>query len=348
MKKRLLLSLVIVMVLLLVPAVAGATGTKTISAQALSDHSCDSTEWHFVITQISEPILAPPAISVQWANGISTGVILDRVTGGVAHYSTTANLSSTVVNAWTEIYADWDGQFNLSHGPDTCPEPPPPPPVTNTLEATPAVDCEGWSITVWASEGATIYGHPGLSGDWVETSSVVVSVTAIWSSGEPLSVSWEQTLYMPEDCGVIPPPPPPPPPQDTPTPVLPPWEPGAYQCTVITGTSGTTYEIYWIAGDGSIGGLSQPAQELGPNGEAQVFFSNNGNYIVVANSAVIARFSMPGCAPMDAPPATPAPSTGSGGPSTPSSLAGVGAIGFLAVLLGGAVLFVIPRRFGQG
>lgn len=150
---------------------------------------------------------------------------------------------------------------------------------------------------------------------------------------------------MPEDCGVIPPPPPPP--QNTPVP--PPWRPGAYQCTVMTGVTGTTYEVYWIAGDGSIGGLSQPAQELGPNGEAQVFFSNSGNYIVVANSAVIARFSMPDCAPMDAPPATPAPSTGSGGPSsTPSSLAGVGAIGFLAVILGGAVLFVIPRRFGQG
>jgi len=116
----------------------------------------------------------------------------------------------------------------------------------------------------------------------------------------------------------------------------------------MTGVTGTTYEVYWIAGDGSIGGLSQPAQELGPNGEAQVFFTNTGNYVIVANGQVVTQFSMPGCAPMDAPPATPAPSTGTGGPSVSSSLATGGAVlAFMAVLLGGAILFLVPRRISQ-
>jgi len=105
--------------------------------------------------------------------------------------------------------------------------------------------------------------------------------------------------------------------------------------------------VFWLDGAGAIGGLSQPAQALDPDGGAQIFFTNTGEYIIVANGQVVARFSMPGCAPMDAPPATPAPPTGTGGPSTPSSLAGVGAIGLLAVLLGGALLFLAPRRFGQ-
>ncbi|MBA2767798.1 MAG: hypothetical protein H0U35_01445, partial [Sporichthyaceae bacterium] len=38
-----------------------------------------------------------------------------------AHYATTANLTSTVTSATTDIYAGWSGQFNLSHGP--CGEP---------------------------------------------------------------------------------------------------------------------------------------------------------------------------------------------------------------------------------
>ncbi len=39
------------------------TSTETISAKAINDHECDSTEWHFVITQVT-PENAPEAITV--------------------------------------------------------------------------------------------------------------------------------------------------------------------------------------------------------------------------------------------------------------------------------------------
>jgi len=106
--------------------------------------------------------------------------------------------------------------------------------------------------------------------------------------------------------------------------------------------------VFWLDGAGAIGGLSQPAQALDPDGGAQIFFTNTGNYVIVANGQVVTQFSMPGCAPMDAPPATPAPSTGTGGPSVSSSLATGGAVlAFVAVLLGGAILFLVPRRISQ-
>ena len=97
--------------------VAQAWDTKTISAHALIDHDCDDTQWHFVITQVDTEADAPATIHVTWANGNSDDVTLGKFTGGVAHYSTTANLDSTVVSATAVIYAGWSGQFNLSSGP---------------------------------------------------------------------------------------------------------------------------------------------------------------------------------------------------------------------------------------
>ena len=108
--------------LLLATAPAGAQPMKDISAKALTDHGCDSSEWHFVITQIESEDLAPASIFVSWANGASENVPLDKVTGGTGHYATTSNLDSTVVSATAVIYAEWGGQFNLSHGP--CGDPP--------------------------------------------------------------------------------------------------------------------------------------------------------------------------------------------------------------------------------
>ena len=88
----------------------------TITAKALTDHECDSTEWHFVITGVTAAN-APQSIEVTWANDDTETVPLLRVTGGVAHYVTTSNLDSTVVSATAVIFAGWSGQFNLSHGP---------------------------------------------------------------------------------------------------------------------------------------------------------------------------------------------------------------------------------------
>jgi hypothetical protein len=98
-------------------SVAGTSSSQTISAKALTDHECNSSEWHFVITQVDDESDAPASIHVVWANGDEADVPLDKFTGGVAHYATTANLDSAVVSATTEIYGTWSGQFNLSHGP---------------------------------------------------------------------------------------------------------------------------------------------------------------------------------------------------------------------------------------
>jgi hypothetical protein len=117
---------------------AAAWSTKQISAKALADHECNSTEWHFVITQVDTEAHAAASIHVTWANGSSENVALDKFTGGVAHYVTTANLDSTVVSATAQIYAGWSGQFNLSHGPcGTSSNSPPPPTKTTCPTKTP-------------------------------------------------------------------------------------------------------------------------------------------------------------------------------------------------------------------
>lgn len=70
----------------------------------------------------------------------------------------------------------------------------------NSLSVDPIVTCEGWSVSYEASEGAEVTVSPAPSGDWSEGNSVEVTVTATWESGEPLTVSWSQTLTKPEDC----------------------------------------------------------------------------------------------------------------------------------------------------
>jgi hypothetical protein len=111
--------------------VAQAEGLQSITAH-VSDYDCDSSEWHFVITQLTEGD-PPDTIRVTWDNGSVEDVPLDRVTGGAAHYSTTSNLDARVTRAAGRIYEGWSGQFNLSHGP--CSTEPVP---TNT----PAVSCD--------------------------------------------------------------------------------------------------------------------------------------------------------------------------------------------------------------
>jgi hypothetical protein len=94
-----------------------ATESETISAKALTSHSCDDSEWHFVITSVTDEQAAPGSITVSWTDGSTATVALEKVTGGTAHYRTTAHLTSTVSAATAEIYAGWTGEFNLSHGP---------------------------------------------------------------------------------------------------------------------------------------------------------------------------------------------------------------------------------------
>lgn len=91
--------------------------TKQVDAKALCDHQIDSTEWHFVATQVKDEASADDFITVTWDNGQTAEVPLSNFTGGVAHYTTTLNLGSNVTSAVMNIYGSWSGQFNLSHGP---------------------------------------------------------------------------------------------------------------------------------------------------------------------------------------------------------------------------------------
>jgi len=118
----------------LLSMVQTARADQEIHAKGLSSHGCDDTEWHFVITGIDDPATAPQSITVVWQNGGSEVVPLDGVQGKNADYTTTSNLDSPVVDAYTTIFDGWDGQFNLSHGPcfDATPTPPTPPTPTNT------------------------------------------------------------------------------------------------------------------------------------------------------------------------------------------------------------------------
>lgn len=95
----------------------GGEGDKEISSKALVDHDCEATEWHFVINQIDDAGRAPATILVVWTSGASQNVTLASFTGGVAHYTTSEHLDTSVSSATARIYADWSGQFNLSHGP---------------------------------------------------------------------------------------------------------------------------------------------------------------------------------------------------------------------------------------
>jgi parallel beta-helix repeat protein len=92
-------------------------GGRTVSAKSLTDHSCDPKEWAFVINQVRNKGDAPASIFVRWQNGDNREVRLDRITGQVAHYTTTEHLDQPVTEATARMPANWSGQFNLSHGP---------------------------------------------------------------------------------------------------------------------------------------------------------------------------------------------------------------------------------------
>lgn len=133
----------VVLVLGLVTAGAAAAsntnggGSKTINVKesSLTNHECNSTEWHFVINQIGTADQAPAYIWVTWYQPgplyYVGQVWLSTFTGGVAHYRTTNHLDLVVINAIASIYESWGGEFNLSHGPCN--------PSTATPTKTPAV-----------------------------------------------------------------------------------------------------------------------------------------------------------------------------------------------------------------
>jgi len=127
---------------LILSGVALASGLDTIHVKAstLTDHECNSEEWHFVINQVDSEGLSPASITGVWGDG-SEVIPRSAFTGGVAHYVTANHLGSMLTDAYAQIYGSWDegnGQFNLSHGP--CPPPSTPTPVpTATVPPTQTV-----------------------------------------------------------------------------------------------------------------------------------------------------------------------------------------------------------------
>jgi len=117
---------------------------------AKSSGSCDTGEWHFVITQVAEEDQAPATITVSFSDGVEDGqsglwvLPLDDYTGHTAHYRLLTSYEYGPPFNWvydgaaTVIYGAWSGQFNLSHGPLTCEAPPSTtiPPVTTVPPTT--------------------------------------------------------------------------------------------------------------------------------------------------------------------------------------------------------------------
>jgi len=129
------------------PAECSTPELKPIEAKALDDHGCDSSELGIVITQIESEALAPPFVWVYRDGVPKEKVELTAFTGKTAHYVTTNHLDKVVTRITAEIYVDWDGQFNLPHGP--CDTPPP------TTTTTTVADTTTTTVAPPSTEGTT-------------------------------------------------------------------------------------------------------------------------------------------------------------------------------------------------
>lgn len=123
------------------PASAQAAQTTPISVKQDSlNQPCENVGWHFVINQVKDGP-APTSITVFWSDGTSTVVALSPpVTQNVAHYIAAPNPNgSTVIDATSEIYQGWTGNFNLSgcKAPSTTTPPSSPSSTPSTPESTP-------------------------------------------------------------------------------------------------------------------------------------------------------------------------------------------------------------------
>jgi len=191
-----LLGLLVLLLFGLLPGiVSAATPPKTIyvkqSTLEMQEECTTGIKlWHFVINQIANTETDPAFITVHWANGFEADVPLTKVSGPVAHYEATAEASqfpqaagSVVTDAWTDIYAAWDGEFNLSH-----------------------IECDGTNtagksgIKFWDLNGNHANdGEPGLGG-W--TIYVDYDDDSIRDPGEPFAVSDADGVYS--ITGIVP------------------------------------------------------------------------------------------------------------------------------------------------
>lgn len=136
------------------PPVCPAGHTCDITAKAINSHDTNPNEWGIVITGTSGN--APANVNVCWSDGNCNPVNLTDVTGPVAHYVTTMHLTDGIVitGITTSIQGEWNGEFNLSHGPaaggctgDNCggtvtATPPTPTPPTPTQPTSTQIVCD--------------------------------------------------------------------------------------------------------------------------------------------------------------------------------------------------------------
>jgi hypothetical protein len=173
--KTAVLSSAIALLMSVTAPVVFSSTTVPISAKALDSHDCDSSEWHFVITQIDSEAQAPGQIQVSWADGGSEQVGSNKFTGKTAHYTTTSHLSSKVNSATANIYSGWSGQFNLSHGPCGGSSATPAPVVPTATPTVSATASPTASPTAVMTPAPTVASTPTVAPSTTTTSSSIVS-----------------------------------------------------------------------------------------------------------------------------------------------------------------------------
>ncbi len=99
---------------ILTPTAATPTVAARIFSAVMDGAECATYEWKFVIDGLSS---APRFIHVTWEDGAQEDVPLSAISEGTAYYITTSNLDKKLVWASVNLPPDWQGHFNLRHGP---------------------------------------------------------------------------------------------------------------------------------------------------------------------------------------------------------------------------------------
>jgi hypothetical protein len=83
-----------------------------------SSFACSTaTEWHFIMTGLTSPSQAARKIRVRWTNGREADLLLDGVSGGIAHYYSSAHRTSTVAQLSAIVPIGWTGGLKLFTAP---------------------------------------------------------------------------------------------------------------------------------------------------------------------------------------------------------------------------------------
>jgi hypothetical protein len=102
------------------PTAAAVTpaSTPTLAARVFSavmdGAECATYEWEFVLDGLSS---APRFIHATWEDGAQEDVPLSAFSEGTAYYISTSHLEKKLVWASATLPLDWQGHFNLRHGP---------------------------------------------------------------------------------------------------------------------------------------------------------------------------------------------------------------------------------------